>query len=236
MKSTKGLRRLDIAIGIPTGGMWDMEFGKCLASMVYKTTMWKPSVEKGIESLRLRLYCQPGSMLVKNRQILAAKAIQEGCSHLLFLDDDMSFPDDLLIRLIERDKPVIAVNCTTRSFPVHYIAHDLKGKLIDSRGKVGCQKVQHVGCAVMMLETELIKRLTPPLFMMDWIPDVRDFCGEDVYFCAKLGAEAGAEIWIDHDLSQEVGHIGRLKYGPGMIDVEAPQAFEEAEESKVAQG
>jgi len=168
-------------------------------------------------------------MLVKNRHVLVAKALQEKCSHLLFLDDDMTFPDDLLIRLIQSKKPVIAANCTTRSFPVVTIAHDLKGKVLDSRGKVGYQKVQHVGCAVMMLDTEVLRKLTIPLFMMEWIPDLRDYCGEDVYFCMKLQSEGKADIWIDHTLSQEIGHIGRLVYGPELVGLDAPKAFKTAD-------
>jgi hypothetical protein len=36
--------------------------------------------------------------------------------------------------------------------------------------------------------------------------------GEDWYFVKKL-SEAGADIWIDHDLSRQIGHVGDFVYG-----------------------
>ena len=36
--------------------------------------------------------------------------------------------------------------------------------------------------------------------------------GEDVYFCTMARVH-GFEVWVDHDLSKEVTHIGQFEYG-----------------------
>ena len=41
---------------------------------------------------------------------------------------------------------------------------------------------------------------------------MKAYCGEDVYFCQKL-VDAGARLYIDHDLSVQVQHIGSYSYG-----------------------
>lgn len=185
---------------------------------------WRPDPELGIRKFRFRLYTQSTSMLVQSRHSLVAAALTDGCTHLLFLDSDMTFPHDTAVRLLMRDKGVVGVNATTRSYPTMHIAHDLKGERLDSRKKTGVQKVQHVGMAVMLINAEVLKRLTPPLFMMEWIPDIAAYCGEDVYFCAKV-QQSGEDIWVDHDLSHEVGHLGAQHFGPNMIGLEKPVPF-----------
>ena len=160
-------------------------------------------------------------MLVQSRHNLIVAALKDKCTHIMCLDSDMTFPRDTFIRLYQRDKDAIGVNATTRAYPVMHIAHDLKGKRISSAGKSGVQKVQHVGLAVMLMKAEIFGRIEPPLFMMEWIPEMGSYCGEDVYFCAKL-QHAGVDVYIDHDLSNEVGHLGAQHFGPNMIGLDAP--------------
>ncbi len=216
-------KELKIGVLIPSGGMWEPQFGQALVSLFMKTQGWRPDPKLGCEKLTLKLYCLVGSMLVTNRQNLIAAALKDGCTHVLFIDDDMIFPPDSLIRLLLRNKSVIAANCVTRNFPVRWIAHDLKSKELSSSGKTGVQKVQHVGAAFMLIRREVLEPLTLPLFMMEWIPSLQAHCGEDIYFCMKLQAEASADIWVDHDLSQQISHIGKLPHHAGLIGVELPK-------------
>lgn len=215
-------RRIDVGVCVPTTGWWPSEFGRSLVGLFHYTTTWRPKPEDNIEALRIRLFTYSSSMLVASRQYLMAAAIADGCTHVLFLDDDMHFPKDTLVRLMLHDKPIVGVNCTTKTHPVMHIAHDLEGNRIDSREKTGLQQVQHIGFAVALIDLEIPKQMERPLFMMDWIPGVEGFCGEDVYFCAKA-AHLDAEIFVDHDLSHEVLHLGKQLFGPGMIGMEKPE-------------
>ena len=44
-----------------------------------------------------------------------------------------------------------------------------------------------------------------------YMPNARIWMGEDMYFC-KLAKANGYQIWIDHGLSNEVGHSGNFVY------------------------
>jgi hypothetical protein len=202
-------------VAIPSMGVWRAETARCVTAMFAAFTRKFPKAE-------IVLGTQSLSMLVQSRHNLVVKALQRKSTHVLFIDSDMVFPPDTLERLLRRNKGVIAVNATTRSFPTKHIAHDKDGKVIDSRDKTGVEAVQHVGLAVGLIETSVLQGLTPPLFLMDWIPDIKGYCGEDVYFCA-MTAEKGHEIFIDHDLSHEVGHVGHFIFGPEHIGLEVPE-------------
>lgn len=234
---TKGHMRnigehIELGICVPSLGGWKTLFGRSMVTLVQQIMGWRPDPSLGIKKFRFRLYTQETSMLVQSRHSLIVAALKGKCTHILFLDSDMTFPQDTFTRLLLRDKEVIAANATTRSYPTMHIAHDLKGRRIDSRKKFGVQKVQHVGMAVMLINTKIFSKISPPLFMMEWIPDIQAYCGEDVYFCAKV-QQAGYDIWIDHDLSKEVGHLGAQHFGPNMIGLEAPRPFGHSKEEVV---
>jgi hypothetical protein len=211
-------------VAVPSTGSWRQETGRCIAALFGHFTRRHPDKD-------LVLATQNISMLVQSRHNLVVKALEHNASHVLFIDSDMVFPPDTLERLLKRKVGVCCVNATTRAFPVRHIAHGKDWEVIDSRGKTGVEEVQHVGLAVALVETEVLKGLKPPLFLMDWIPDMRAYCGEDVYFCA-LVAEQGYRIHIDHDLSHEVGHVGSVIFGPNQIDAEIPHFKDKDEKLK----
>ena len=101
---------------------------------------------------------------------------------------------------------------------------------MDSRGKVGLEEAQHTGLAVALVETRLMKRVShPPLYFMDWVPDMKCQCGEDVFFTQRL-VEVGAKIWIDHDLSQHIKHVGTYSYSLNDLkdEVDEPECLQPA--------
>lgn len=128
-----------------------------------------------------------------------------GATHILWLDADMTFPPDAALRLLAHDKEVVAANYVTRVPPSRPTAVR-DGKFISSSGQSGLEEVDHVGMGVFLLNTSVVRDLPSPRFWYDSPTET-----EDVYFC-RLLRNAGQTIYIDHDLSQEVGHIGLHTY------------------------
>jgi hypothetical protein len=208
------LEKVNVVVCVPSTGTWKAGFGHALAMLFSEFMLWRVPE---LKSKKLQLMSKSGSMLVQLRHDLVRESIRVGATHILFLDSDMLFPKELLGRLLEHRKDIVGVNCTTRAFPLSQIAHDLvKGEIIDSVGKQGLEKVQHVGLAVMLIRTEVFRALRPPMFLMDWIPEAKAYCGEDVYFC-QLAQAAGFDVWIDHALTPEIFHIGDLAYGVDLL-------------------
>ena len=128
-----------------------------------------------------------------------------GATHVLWLDADMTFPADAALRLLAHDVDVVAANYVKRA-GAHLPTAMCDGQHVYSGDQQGLQAVDHVGMGVFLMKTSVVAGLPRPRF---WYSTPTET--EDVYFCHLLRT-AGRTIWIDHDLSNEVGHIGQHVY------------------------
>jgi hypothetical protein len=157
-----------------------------------------------------------GTLIANQRAELTLDAMREQCSHILFIDSDMRFPQDLISRLLAHDLDIIATNCARRRMPTGPTAQvykpdgerELVWTMPESKG---LQEVHSVGMGVMMIKSSVFKALSEPWYETPWRHDKRGYIGEDVFFCRKA-REAGFKIWIDHDVSKEIGHIGMFEF------------------------
>lgn len=166
----------------------------------------------------LRIFFMKSSMLCSARMDLAVDATTAGCTHVLFIDSDMRFPGDTLERLLNHGKAIVGTNCVTRKFPVvptSYLTIGAKDedhvKLYTTEDSTGLQAVEATGTGVLLIDTEVFKRLPAPWFNSRWVGETGTFEGEDVYFC-QLARKAGIQVWIDHDLSKQIGHVGTFEF------------------------
>jgi hypothetical protein len=175
---------------------------------------------------------EQGSLLPRNRQKLVeyARTVDDPgpVTHLLFLDDDMMFPAELMYRLFEHDKPIVAVNYPTRKAPIHMTAQK-GGKPLSSADKIGTEAVDFAGMGAMLVQLAVFDKLETPYFSTAYWKNERGegYISEDAYFCLKA-RKAGFDILVDHGLSQEVSHIGSAAYSH--IDAEAERVMAEAAE------
>jgi GT2 family glycosyltransferase len=146
--------------------------------------------------------------------------LKEGADYILWIDADMRFPKDTIERLIAHDKPIVGVNATTRSIPVRSTAKNLEidfekkenhWRAVSSKDKTGLEQVTAIGCGVMMVKREVFEKTPRPWFWFEMIPGEK-LLGEDVYFCVKAH-DAGFDTWVDHGMSNEIGHVGSYTYG-----------------------
>ena len=157
-----------------------------------------------------------GTLIANQRAELSLDAMQEGCSHILFIDSDMRFPQDMIERLLKHDLDIVATNCARRRMPTGPTAQLYKEngerELVWTMPEsTGLQEVGSVGMGVMLIKREVFEALAEPWFETPWRVDKRGYIGEDVFFCQKAAA-AGFKIWIDHDVSKEIGHIGTFEF------------------------
>jgi len=201
-----------VFIGIPSGSDWKADFGMSLAGLM--ASAGQP-LKNGGRIERIQLWNTKGSILSRSRHVLAKKAIELKCSHLLFVDSDMTFPNWMLHQLLSSNRQVIGANCVVKSTPSNPTARTkgltATGDLVDSNTQKGLQQVWRVGTGVMLVETRVFNSLPQPWFDIPWNEELQDYTGEDWTFCNRLEA-AGIPIWIDHDLSRHIGHVGSFTY------------------------
>lgn len=144
-----------------------------------------------------------GTILPNQRTNLIRKVIESHAGHVLFIDSDMRFPEDTIDKLLSHKKDIIGANCKHRQANKWTAG-------ISSRGKTGIQEVDNIGFGVTLIRTEVFIKMAEPWFATPY--DGVQFVGEDVFFCRKA-KEMGYKIFIDHDLSQDVKHIGSYEFG-----------------------
>jgi len=213
-----------LAICIPSNGMWHADFGMSLCQMlVYISgTLFETGQDRQCIVLDKRT-----SMLPRSRQECLEDSLLQSCTHALFLDSDQAFPIDTAHRLLAWKKPVVACNIAVKTNPSFPTARargaTCFGVPITSEApKMGLEKVWRIGCGVMLIDLSALAGIPKPWFEICYSAKNNQFIGEDWYFIGKLEA-AGHEVYVDHGLSREIGHIGQFNF----THVNIPQLSDE---------
>lgn len=215
-----------VAVLVP-GDRWKAAFGFSITNMIAHFMASRYSGRKAIQVISVS-----GSMLAQVRTDLICRGLEAefdldgekviGATHLLLLDDDMNFPPDILNRLLRHNVPVVGCNYSRRTMPPMPTCWGLDGRdVFTNDDSKGLQSVSHVATGLMLLDARVFEYLNAklgdeavPWFAFDWKKgdDGKwSQTGEDVYFCAKL-RKAGLPVYVDHDASQAVGHIGEFEF------------------------
>lgn len=182
------------------------------------------------QEMGLTIINRRGSIIHDSREDLANQALDREATHLLWLDSDMSFPEDLFHRLLEHDLDAVACNYVQRIIPAHSNARDTNGvELLTYEDSSGLEEAQSAGYGACLIKTDVLKRMSRPWFDTVWFhkektgkihwPDRYDLLGEDVFFFKKLKAELGVSLYIDHDLSHQIGHMGDFEYTNNLASI-----------------
>lgn len=153
------------------------------------------------------------------RQWLTREALSVGgLTHILWIDDDMTFPPDALQRLLAHDKDVIGGLCHNRRAPSYQpIAARLYDPVLgmpqDAYGFVydlppsGLVEVDATGGAFLLVKAQVFRDVAAK-FGADswWIPEGE--ASEDFSFCRRA-QQCGYKVWIDCGL--DIGHIGTVE-------------------------
>jgi hypothetical protein len=137
-------------------------------------------------------------------------SLKQGATHVLWLDTDMSFPRELAVLLSMHDQPIVACNYVVRQASGLFTACRGDQRVATTAASTGLEAVEYCGMGAMLMHTDVVADLARPWFrhgLNSFGGDV----GEDVVFCRALTA-AGHTIYIDHDVSKEIGHIGQHTY------------------------
>lgn len=214
-----------LGVAIPAQDMVDATFAKDLARAVGFHAFTFPE-----DNISLTFY--QSALIAESRNHLAKSSLEEGCDFVLFLDTDMQFPQDLFARLMQHDVPVVAANCAKRRRPISATARKENASdpnkldaVWPDRQKTGLEQIHVVGAAVMCVKADVFMQLPFPWFDTPWHDGDQRFVGEDLFFCGQLKAH-DIPLYVDHDISWAIRHVGTYAYG--MDDVLAERRAAEA--------
>lgn len=189
---------MKVLVAVPCGEMVHADFALDLASMVGYTQFAHPD-------WTLLLYHVKGTYLPRARATLANVAVEQGCTHILWLDSDMRFPKDTLLRLAGHGQAIVAANYPTRQPPFIPTAMDNDYQPV-FEGE-GVTDVRVCGMGVMLTTTDVFRKIGKPYFALGYNKKQDDYAGEDAFFC-EAARKAGLRIQIDWALTADVSHCG----------------------------
>ena len=204
------MNEIKLAIGIPTIGLCRTGFAYSLAGLIGYIAA------KGITTLPdckvdAMIDCQESTNLLTNREQLVARAIERGKTHLMFLDEDMIFQPKILDLLAGRRHPVVCVNYLIKTDPPsqsEFVAVSLTGKRIPTRPEdTGIVPIAYSGFGVSLFDLEVFKKAERPWFLPKFHEAKSEYTTEDNPCYEKI-RKAGFDVYLDHDASKLVSHVG----------------------------
>ena len=168
------------------------------------------------------LVASRGYTIAENRNYCVVQAQRNDSDYLLFVDDDMTFPDHTLISLLEHKKEIVGVNSYSRCLPPSSTVGlmDEKGnykhpdKYPDFEMKIPNElfKAYFVGTGIMLIDMKVFEKIEKPYFAFTTYENGQVKNGEDGTFCDKA-RKAGTDVWCDPNI--DIGHIGEYVYRKG---------------------
>lgn len=163
------------------------------------------------------LLFQVGGYVDLNRNKLIDEAIKAKATHIMFIDADMTFPPDGILKLLSHKKDIIGANYNVRLDPNSISATGpttkmkVKGEVVSMLSEgfpTELFKCHAVATGFMLIKLDCLKKLQKPYFDA-WIDSNGNHYTEDVQFCHNAN-EAGIEVYCDPTI--KIGHIGNTVY------------------------
>lgn len=216
------LRKMNIFFATPCyGGMVTDQF--FLSMFRVSQTFMQHGINFRITTLRNE------SLITRGRNILTAMFLESDCSHLMFIDADIEFQADDLLRMMAYDKPIMAAAYPKKALPIQYA---INFKFVNQEKKQirienGAVEVLDASTGFFLVKRETIEKMIqeyPELHyrndsnidekfnkycysFFDTIHDPEDnrYLSEDYTFCRRW-QKLGGEIWLDPNT--KLNHVG----------------------------
>jgi hypothetical protein len=193
-----------LAIGGPTRDLVPAAFAVDVAQLYAYTR------ERGPWGTDVTIGWMASTYIHVGREFFLEAALKQGATHVLWLDSDMSVPRETAVLLYMHDQPIVACNYRVRQPSGLFTAFNGDERVPTTAESTGLEAVDYCGMGAMLMRTDVVADLPRPWFRHG-LNDQGGDIGEDVGFCRALRA-AGHTVFIDHDLSKTVGHIGQHTY------------------------
>lgn len=162
-----------------------------------------------------------GQSPARNRNLIIKQAIAHECTHVLFLDDDVLVPSDILTKLMSHDKDIVTGLYLMRAYPHQPIifktqneaGHVLWVELTPD--KTGLIEVVSAGLGCVLIKTRVFKTMIAndplPWVRLGEIPGEEDHWGDDIGFFKRV-RKYGFKLFCDLDV--KCGHIAKMTVRP----------------------
>src|SRR5690348_1014818 len=161
--------RVNIAIATPCSDWVRAGFAKDLAIVCGYTAIY--DIDYSV------LQCR-GSILPQMRAQLVTQALEHGSTHVLFLDSDMRFPKDTVLRLLAHDAAIVGTNYPRRSHPAVPTAETaVREFLYTEPDSTGTADVLRMGFGCCLIRRDVFEAIPKPWFAIGYSDGHQGYVG-----------------------------------------------------------
>ena len=188
-----------VLLGIPSGGSVKTKTMMSIIQVLFQTQAEITLVER------------EGALGPDNRNHLAQMALDGDYTHLFLVDADMSFPGDILERLLAHNKDLIGAAYNYRAFPRRTVVKMNRDGHIHSPDRLpeSLFSCHAIGSGLKLVSTQALAHIPRPWFALDFDKDGMLSVSDDVWFCQQA-ARVGIETFCDPTI--RAGHIGSFEF------------------------
>lgn len=164
------------------------------------------------------IFCHDRSP-AKGRNLIIEAALDNNCTHILFMDDDMACKPEALLQLLEHDKDIVSGLYLSRSYPhqplIFDVADDsgscLYAYLTGNESRL--KEIVAAGLGFCLVKTDVFRRLEKPWIRLGELNN-EEWC-DDIGFFNRVRKE-GIKVYCDMEC--RIGHIGTMIIWPNYKD------------------
>ncbi len=201
-----------VGVCLSSGGMVHASFAVCAMALV---------ATSAVSGVPIAIINAESSLNMVNRNYAVRQARTKGCSHVLFLDSDMTFPADALLRLLAADRDIVGSLYARRVHPYATLGYLLDPATTDALAEAG-----EMGLGCILIKMAVFDTLRAPYFRCPAVESIAaaeladfDLAGiqegdtiDDSVWFSKAVRRVGHKLWVDVPLTMEVGHTGNTTH------------------------
>lgn len=193
---------MKLLIGIPTLDYVNVEFMKCLTKLIMKLK------DDGIQ---FDLDIQSGTLVYFARDRIASRAINENYTHVLWLDSDMIFHENILEDLMFcGEQFVTGIYHARRKGYASTVFKSIEKNSIERFDEYPKEPFRIAGCGFGCVLTD-VEILNSVYMNCETCFTPLPSLGEDIAFC-KRATDLGFKLWCEPTVV--CGHIGHIAIYP----------------------
>jgi len=149
-----------------------------------------------------------GQSPASGRNFIIQQAIEQECTHIFFIDDDVVPPQDAILKLLAHDKDIVTGLYLMRSFPHYPVLFDEAfddGKckfMYLTPDQQGLVPIVNCGLGLCVIKTDVFRKLEKPWIRLGEI-EKDGWCDDVVFF--NRARNAGFKLYCD--LTVQAGHM-----------------------------
>ncbi len=187
-----------VAVAIPCGTMVHADFAISLGSMMHM-----------LGEMPMSLVVGKSSIVADARNMGLEYAQKFNAEYILFIDSDMTFPRDALLKLLVRNVDIVGATYSRRTAPFNFLGDILPEQPADA--PKGLLEMARIPTGFLLVKTRVFEQLKRPYFRFRVDEEAGVNIGEDYDFSDRVRS-LGYRIWCDPYLSKEIGHIGEQAF------------------------